>query len=275
VTGSTIFPAAIDDGCEPFRQIASRLRCDEDLVHDAFMGLGVPEWEIPTHLDTVKKTTHALNEAARHAENLLRALLQLSQNERDDLIVAGAPTFHQIEFLRDTLSNHGLHLKSWSSMRHRGGGRNPAAYIIAEGMRRVFRRLRKNITFGNLPDGSGPSTEFGKEVKFALGAFGVLADWRRPTAEASDKQREIRAQMIKCQTAKLRRENLSTPPTSPDLTGIDIRAENESGSVVFVVSLIDSPEIPPFKMQSKNVPNGSDVTEYAYQWATSVRAAKP
>jgi hypothetical protein len=274
VTGSTIFPTAIDDGCEPFRQIASRFGCDEYLVHDAFRGLGVPEWEIPTHLDTVKKTTHALNEAARHANNLLRAMLKLSQEERDSLIVAGAPTFHQIEFLRDTLSSDALGLKSWSSRRHRGGGRNPAAYIIAEGMRRVFRRLRKNITYGNQHDG-GPSTEFGREVKFALGAFGVLSDWRRPTEEASNKHGKIRARMIECQMAKQRRENLSNPPTSPDLTGIDIRAETESGSRVYVISLIDSPEIPPFKMQSKNVPNGRDITEYAYQWATSVRAAKP
>lgn len=273
MTDAPIFPEAEDDGCEPFRRIAANLGCDENLVHDAFRGLGMPEWEIPTHLDKVKKTTHSLNEAARHADNLLRTLRKMSQQERDNLTVAGAPTIHQIEFLRDTLSGDASTLKGWAKKRNRSGGRNPAAYIISEGMRRVFRRLRKTITYGNHPDG-GPSTEFGRAVEFALGAFAVLADWRRPTEEASNKQGKIKARMVECQLEKHCKGQFHDAINSPDLMGIDIQAEREGGRLTYVVSLVDSPYIPPFRMHSKNVPNGRDITDYAAQWAASVRAAK-
>ena len=199
--------------------------------------------------------------------------MKLSPEERDSLIVAGAPTFHQIEFLRDTLSTDALSLENWSSRRNRIGGRNPAAYIISEGMRRVFRRLRKKITYGNNGSG-GPSTEFGREVEYALGAFGVRADWRRPTEEATNTQGKIAARLLKCQVQKRRKGDLASPPTSPDLTGIEIQAERDGSRLTYVISLLDCPHIPPFRMQSKNVPNGRDVAEYAYQWAASVRAAK-
>lgn len=273
MTGESIFPEAEDDGCEPFRQIAKRLGCDEYLVSDAFDGLGSPAWEVPTHLAKVKKTTHALNEAARQAGNLLRAMRNLSQETRDSLIVAGAPTLHQIEFLRDTLSSDELNLKAWAERRNRSGGRNPAAYIVSEGMRRVFRRLRKTITFGNHPDG-GPSTEFGREVQFALGAFGVKADWRRPTEDAYDKQGRIRTRMVACQMAKHRKGLLPLAPSFPDLSGIDIQTERDGQGLTFVVSLVDWQQVPPLRIRNKNVTSGREVAEYAAQWAASVRAAK-
>jgi hypothetical protein len=273
MTASEIFPAAKDDGCEPFRKIGARLGCDEYLVLDAFRGLGIPEWEISTHLDDVKASTQVLNEAARYADNLLGAMRRLSEDDRRDLIVAGAPTFHQIEFLRDTLQGDASDLKSWASRRNRTGGRNPAAYIVAEGMRKVFRRLRKPITFGNHYEG-GPSTEFGKEVEFALGAFGIRADWRRPTQEATEKQGKIAARMFECSRKKQRADFLENPPTSPDLSGIAIKAETVDGRRIYVISLMESPEIPPLRMDIKNVPNGRDEADFALQWATSVRAAK-
>ena len=273
MSDATIFPEAVDDGCEPFRQIGSRLGCDEYLIHDAFRGLGVPEWEVPTHLDAVKATTHALNESARHAENLLRAMRKLSVRERGQLIEDGAPTFSQIEFLHDILAGDAANLKGWLAKRHRAGGRNPAAYIVAEGMRRVFRRLRKNVTFGFQHDG-GPSTEFGREVTFALGAFGLQADWRRPTEEAANKQGKIKARLIEYQIKKQQSENLLNPPKRPDMKGIEIQTETVNGTLFYVFSLIDNPEIPAFRMNIKNDPNGRDITKYAHQWATSGRAAK-
>lgn len=267
-----IFPAAIDDAWEPHRQIGERLECDEYLVRDCFRGLGVPEWESPAHLDKVRKATHSLNEAARHADNLLRAMHRLSQPERESLIVSGAVTFHQIEFLRDILSGDATDLKTWLSKRKRGGGRNPAAYIVAEGMRRLFRRLRRPITFGIHSEG-GPSTDFGRAVEYAIGVFGIHADWRRPAEKAAGKQNGIKARLAMCRFYKQQVERLKNPEANPDMSGIDIRAENVEGHRAYVISLTEHPEIPQLRIDLRNVPNGRDVIEIAHNWATSVRAA--
>ncbi len=270
--GQPIFPTPLDDGCAPYRAIAKHLGCEEDLVHRAFAGLGSPEWELPTHLDQVNATSHALNEAARHAENLWNSLRRISHDEREALTIAGTPTLQQIEFLRDTLAGNASDLKIWAKRRNRNGGRNPASYIVSEGMRRLFRRTRKTITFGNSFDG-GPSTEFGRAVEFALGAFGIRADWRRPTQDAAEHQSRISGRLFGWKRRKELAERKASPPTATDLTGIKIVAETENGKRVYVVSLTQHPDIPPLRVQQRNVPNGRDVTEYAQQWATSVRAA--
>lgn len=270
--GENIFPVAAGDGCEPFRAIASRIRCDENDVHAAFNGLDFPEWDTPAHLDAVKKVTHSLNEASRHADNLLRAMRRLSQHEREDLIISGAVTFQQVEFLRDVLAGNASDLKSWSSRRYRGGGRNPAAYIVAEGIRRLFRRLRKPITFGIHSEG-GPSTDFGRAVEYAIGAFGIHADWRRPTEEAANKQVKIRARLARCSESREQAERLRNPVAAPDLSGIEIRSENVKGRQIYVISLTGNPAIPSLRVDGKKVSSGRDVADFAYQWATSVRAA--
>lgn len=268
-----IFPPSEDDGFEPYRAIGRRLGCDEYEVSRAFYGLGIPEWESPAHLNSVKKTTHSLNEAARFADNLVRSMMRLSQQERETLVVSGAPTSHQIEFLRDTLAGDAADLKSWGSKRDRTGGRNPAAHTIAEGMRRFFRRRRKPITFGNRADG-GPSTDFGREVEFAIGAFGIRADWRRPAEEAAKKQDGIKSRMVECGIRKFREDQLKNPPIRPDMTGIKIEVEVVGKRRFYVISLNDFPEIPSFKIDSKTVADGNQVANMALQWAVSVRAAK-
>lgn len=267
-----IFPAAEDDGCEPYRKIGRTLACDENLVVDCFSGLGIPEWESPAHLDAVKRVTHSLNNAARHADNLLHAMHRLSQQEIQSLVVSGAVTFQQIEFLRDVLTGDATELKSWSSSRQRGGGRNPAAYIAAEGMRRLFRRLRRPITFGIHPEG-GPSTDFGRAVEYAIGAFGIRADWRRPAEKAFEKQNGIKARLARCLFYRQQVERLSNPEVSPDMSGIEIRSENVNGHQICVISLTDNPAISPLRIDFKNVPSGKYLFDLAFQWATSVRTA--
>jgi len=192
-----IFPAAKDDGCEPFRQISKNLDCAEYLVLDAFRGVNVPEWDTPEHLDTVRATTQAFNEAERHARNLLINLRKLSPQEIESLIQVGCVTIPQIEHLALTLERDYKSLDEWSRNRYRAGGRNPAAYEIAEGMRRTFRRLRLKITYGVNSD-SAPSTDFTRAVKHALEAFGVKANFRGPAREACDKQRTIGNRLQQC-----------------------------------------------------------------------------
>ena len=192
-----IFPAAEDDGCEPFRKISAYLGCDEYLVIDAFRGVNLPEWDTPEHLDTVIKATKAYNEAERHAKNLWRTLRQLSQPDIASLAHAGCVTIAQIEHLAKTLENDYKSLEEWSRKRYRAGGRNPAAYAISEGIRRVFRRMRKKITFGVTAD-SAPSTEFTRAVEFALSAFGVKANFRGPSRVAYEEQLKISNRYRRC-----------------------------------------------------------------------------
>lgn len=203
---SQIFPEAEDDGHGgglAFVKIARFIDCDEDKVWNAFRGVDTPEWSVPSHLDAVKATTHKLNKAARNASNLARALRELNESERRDLILAGAVTLQQIQHLASVLDGDAKSLDKWLRGRPRTGGKNPAAYAVSEGMRRLFRRLRKPITLGVSEAGS-PSTEFGRAVEFALGEFGLVADWRRPTEAARDKLEKIRGRMGRCAIAKAR-----------------------------------------------------------------------
>jgi hypothetical protein len=199
-----VFPPAPDDGCEPFRQIADHQNCTEHAVLAAFNGLLAPEWVTPGHLRTVKKTAHYWNEASRHARNLHGALMRLHEDDRGQLQAAGAATVEQISHLQAVLSRDAQSLEEWMWGVRRSGRENSAASTIAEGMRRLFRRRRQKITFGQHPDG-GPSTEFGRAVEFAIGTFGVVADWRRPTQNAKGKQDAIAGRLIRISMSSISR----------------------------------------------------------------------
>lgn len=200
-----IFPAEECDGGDPYREIARHVGCKEDDVWRAFQGLSVPEWEIPQHLDAVKSRTFALNAAARKAKDLQSAMDRLSNDELADLQVAGAVTIWQVEHLHMVLAGHATSLRDWHNNRNRRGGRNPGAYMAAEGIRRLYRRLRKKITFGQHPEG-GPSTDFGRAVEFAIGEFGIRADWRNPAQESFGKQSRIQARLARCAHANALRK---------------------------------------------------------------------
>lgn len=193
-----IFPAAEDDGCEPCRQIANKLNCTEHEVIDAFSGLEIPEWSTPEHYEAVKISTLAINESARLAEKLIESLERLPSETREDLIISGAVSLYQIEYLAALLAEDAKSLEDWRKSRYSGGRINPAAHIVAEGMRRLFRRRRKPITFGQADSGGGPSTEFGRAVEFALAAFGVRANWLRAAEKAYQKQEAIQARRGRC-----------------------------------------------------------------------------
>lgn len=202
MTQEGVFPPAEDDGFEPFRQIAARMGCNEYFVNDAFRGLEVPEWLTPKHLRTVQENTSGLNDTARHARNLLDAMWRLSADERDMLRNAGAVTPQQIEHLHWAIESDEKYLRDWLKMHARPGGKNIAAYAVSEGMRRLFRRMRKSITYGLSPSGD-PSTDFCREVRFAIGAFGIVTGWRGPANAAYQKQLQIQGRMVRCALRKI------------------------------------------------------------------------
>ena len=122
-----IFTSSSGYGGETFRVIAERLDCHEYLISGAFSGNFYPEWDAREHINAIKMNTEAQNDAARHAKNLLRAMRRLSDEVVANLIHAGAPTFAQIEFLKDVLSADVTSLKNWAKERPTAGGRNPGA----------------------------------------------------------------------------------------------------------------------------------------------------
>lgn len=206
------FPPATDDGGEPFRKIAAKWDTDEYTVSDAFRGVS-PEWASPEHLDTVKHCAGELNRAARASERLIRILRGLPHSEYEMLITAGCVTIQQLEHLRDVLAADADNLTRFQGEpgNQRRGGRNPAAYHVAERMRRLFRRLRKRITYGVDGEISGePSTDFCRGVEHAIGAFGIRADWRGPAREAWEKQLRIENRLRTCAMKKWQRKQNNT-----------------------------------------------------------------
>lgn len=255
-----VFPGAEDDGCQPFRDIARWLDCNEDQALDAFRGLAVPEWEAPEHLKAVKDTTHDLNKAAQLSRNLLQAIRRMHFSQIDSLRHAGAATPEQIEHLHAVLSGHARNLSGWLRSRDRTGGRNPAAYKVAEGMRRLFRRLRKKITYGQSASGD-PSTEFARAVEFALGAFGINAGWQGPARAAFKRQGEIASRMNRCALRK------GFPaPVELDLDGVEIAHEKGENGGFYTISLTTQPQIPPFRVPGEMVGSGRAVQELAAEW---------
>lgn len=192
------FPEAAGDGMQPFREIAAKWGADENTVFDAFRGM-VPEWASPERLDTVKHCAGELNRAARASERLIGILRGLPVSERKTLLEAGCVTIHQLEHLRHVLADDAAYRTRFQREpgNARPGGRNPAAYKIAEGMRRLFRRLRKHITYG-MNDCGSPTTDFCRGIEHAIGAFGTRADWRGPAREAWEKQTRIQGRLDNC-----------------------------------------------------------------------------
>lgn len=176
--------------------LAKRMGCSEALI-DASIGSLDLAWSSPEHLNRVDETTHHFNRAARLARELARAMAMMTEGQKTDLAVAGAATSYQVEHLADVLAGDATSLATWSRDRFRRGGRNIAAYNVAELVRRVARRMRLKITYGADSFGA-PSTEFGRMVQFALGEFGVKASWRGPTREAVDCQASYAARISSC-----------------------------------------------------------------------------
>jgi hypothetical protein len=204
-----VFPDVSDHTYEAHLAIAKRLGCDEFQVGAAFKR-AAPQWITPAHFDALKQRTLALNEAARLADRLHKTMRRLPSDAIDNLISEGAITIPQIEYLGSLLSGESKNYDEWRNMRYSGGRTNPAANDIAEGMRRLFRRLRKPITFGQSDSGDGPSTEFGRAVEFALGAFGVNAHWRRAAEKAYRKQQKIEGRRCRCALWKFERDRDNT-----------------------------------------------------------------
>lgn len=196
MTDEGIFPVRADEMERGIVALSRRLSCDYDLVQTCFGSLDIA-WATPKHLREVDETTHHFNRAAQLARQLHREMARMSVGQRNDLAVYGAVTLYQVEHLADVLAADATSLRDWSRTKIRTGGRNNSAHNVAELVRRLFRRLRKKITYG-ADDKGFPSTEFGKTVEFALGEFGIKANWRSPTREAVDRQHAYQARINDC-----------------------------------------------------------------------------
>ena len=181
------YPSA--DWKDPFEVIAEKLQCSKDSVYQAFSGLEIPDWSDPKHLDRIQGEMAALNRARLHTEKLIFRLNELSDSSRNGLQMSACPNSVQLGLLVKELSGQKEYLERFSRNQSRQGGRNPGAYIVAEGMRRLFRRQRWKITWGQVE--GFPSTKFGRAVEFGLNSFGILANWRGPTEEAFRRQVNI------------------------------------------------------------------------------------
>ena len=177
------------DWKDPYQRLSQHWRVPEEMVYSAFRGLRTPEYVSSEHLSLVKRRATEVNAAAKAARKLALAMRELPENERHQFLVNGTPTVFQIECLADVLANHANNLENWQKTKNRRGGRNPGAHLVAEGVRRLFRRQRLRITFGQ--DSNGPTTDFCRSVEAALGEFGIRHGWRQPARAAYLKQLDI------------------------------------------------------------------------------------
>ena len=194
-----LFPSAEDDGCEPFRKIARHLDCTEIQAFDAFRGLDVPEWNTLDHLRLEKGRAANFNRLARAAERLEQQMRLMTPNERLFCSQSGMITEDQVGALSQYFRGEAKEIGDYRASRAGATSRNPAVYIISEGIRRLFRRLRKNITYGQSYEGV-PTTDFARAVDFGIGAFDVIADWKGPAKAACEKQKRIEARLFNMKT---------------------------------------------------------------------------
>lgn len=188
------FPEASDDGCEPFRAIGAYLNCSEFEVASAFAGLRAPEWSTPEAKSNQEKSSRALNKCTAELEKLIKAYSALSDEDYQLAIEAGGITRPQLRATKEIFASHSASMSRCYGEDGRKGGRNIAAYTVAEGIRRLFRRKRRPIGWG-ITEGY-PSTPFGRAVEFSLGEFGVISGWRGATEAAYKKQKKMEGRLM-------------------------------------------------------------------------------
>ncbi len=266
--GDEIFPPSEGDGVQPFRDVAKLIGCDLKTVIRAFSGLPVPEWSTPEHQRALKNAAGKLNEAVRHAENLVRSLNRLSNNELSFLIQAGTVTPQQIELLIQTMQQDADQIVGWRDELPSSTSRNHAAYIVSEGVRRLFRRLRKEISYGQSADSGAPSGEFCKTVDFAIGAFGIVASWRGPAKEAWEKHLAIenRYRLLKMKK-HISDAHLTSVREEIDLSGVKIDYEGTGNDKRALVSIRERPDIPAIPLKLSWFSSGVEIKKYASELA--------
>ena len=201
-----VFPEGLGDGMEPFRLISERWTVDLSVVEEAFRCAWEVEYSAPGHLNDVADNVAILNRSAIYAEALIKSLRMLPEDSMARLRHAGCVTLEQLQHLLSELSDDESYLVEWSDQPNnsRRGGRNPSAYLVAKAMRRLFRKMRKPITYGLSTSGT-PTTDFCKGVEHALSAFRIRANWRGPAREEWERHIAIGNRQRRCAEAKFKR----------------------------------------------------------------------
>ncbi|WP_298855765.1 hypothetical protein [uncultured Ruegeria sp.] len=266
--GEEIYPPSDGDGCQPFRDIAAFLRCDFNTVVNAYQSLPIPEWSTPEHQKALKNAAGKLNKVVRHAENLIRSLNRLSNNELNSLIQAGTITPQQIEFLIQAMQQDADQIGNWRDELPSLTSRNHAAYIVSEGVRRLYRRLRKEVSYGQNADSGAPSGEFCKTVEFAIGSFGIVASWRGPAMEAWRKQHAIEDRYRLMRMKKhISDAHHASIHKEIDLAGVQIDYEGTGNSKLALVSIRERPDIPAIPLKLSWFSSGVEIQKYASEFA--------
>lgn len=190
-----------------FSALAGHLGCSEECAANAFYGLEFPEYIKPSHMELVRKRIKQLNLASSKADSLVAVLRNLPTDAWQDLQQRGAITLQQLEFFADALRDDHAFLNKWYSGQDRRGGKIIAAYVVAEGVRRAFRRSRTPIKFGE-NDGY-PSTLFGRAVEDTIAAFGIRSGWKGPARDAWQKQERINARLGQIHGYLVQRDNIA------------------------------------------------------------------
>ena len=187
---------------EAIASIAMNEQCDPNLVNSLFDARFIPAWTTVEHFRLMKQEAKNTLHAAKYIKLLINSLKMLSVNKLHSIYCNGSVTIAQLEILQLTLSTESEFLDRHGAEFNRTGGRNPAAHATSEMIRRLYRKLGRRVTYGQTTDAE-PSTNFCRSVEFALDAFRINANWRRPARCAFKKNEKVSARLQRCEAHKM------------------------------------------------------------------------
>lgn len=130
-----------------------------------------------------KKRYNDLFEVSVLVNRLLRKIDASDGDAIEHYLTAAGISISGLAKFYELTNQAGESIQQAPIMRSSKGGKNWAAYDIAQGVAQLFFRLDRRITFGH-QDGE-PTTEFGRSVQISIKAFALKANWREPARYAA------------------------------------------------------------------------------------------
>jgi hypothetical protein len=185
VSGQALFPRLSAEGRRPYDEIAERLGRDAFTVYSAIYRS--PHWT-RKRLDDDRELRKQVRRGSKQAADLAATVERLPKWLQGHVTVTFSATASSLHKLSRYLA--------WEATQgpkvDRKGGFAPAPYVLAEGMRCLFPRLRRPILLEFVGENSPPRSEFSQAVESGLKAFGIPPCWQRPARTAWKRQEAIR-----------------------------------------------------------------------------------
>lgn len=165
-----------------FKRIAGSIGCHTGIVSEIWADLGMDLLDDPNELGDIREAVRIYGSAAKHTSQVYNLLAGLPRTELECLSVARDKIITgSLDVLRELSRELEELYQQRNSVIERNkstGGKDPRADAIAELVARIFIKIGKKITFGQMDD--EPTTDFCRTVREVL----VICDNKRHSPEA-------------------------------------------------------------------------------------------